>query len=172
LSIPLTSLKLPPITAMSYSTTRWKDWDNILTAHADETFARTWNMLQKKKGKHVFGLSTKSKARAVGSVKVTFHGSCITTGDPQVHIPGCLCIVLWELWLCKLFCWCYQYVEYAIGHATKMLRDRAMSTRCLERYPSFIRLQKDRPSVCKWTGDRCSKSHRSGKHVGWNNKCA
>ena len=72
LSIPIASLKLPPITALSYSSTRTKDWDDILTAHADETFARSWTMKDKKLGNHTFGFVTEGKkgANPVGSVKV------------------------------------------------------------------------------------------------------
>jgi U3 small nucleolar RNA-associated protein 21 len=71
LSIPLASLKLPPITALSFSTTRTKDWDDILTGHTEETFARTWTMKDKKIGKYTLALSSESKkGPVVGSVKV------------------------------------------------------------------------------------------------------
>ena len=71
LSIPITSLKFPPITALSYSTTRSKDWDDILTAHTDEAVARTWTLKDKRVGKHVFSVSgEKKKGATVGSVKV------------------------------------------------------------------------------------------------------
>ena len=71
----MTSLKFPPISAISYSSTRSKDWDDILTAHSDETFARTWSMLKKRLGKHTFGfvddIKGKGKERVpLGSVKV------------------------------------------------------------------------------------------------------
>jgi U3 small nucleolar RNA-associated protein 21 len=77
LSIPLASLKFPPITSISYSSSRAKDWDDILTGHTDETFARTWTMQNKKLGKHSLGFADavkgKSKERTVlGSVKVGF----------------------------------------------------------------------------------------------------
>jgi hypothetical protein len=76
LSIPLASLKFPPITSMSYSSARCKDWDDILTAHTDETFARSWTMLGKRLGKYSLGFADggkgKSKVRVpVGSVKVS-----------------------------------------------------------------------------------------------------
>ncbi|KAF8912114.1 Utp21-domain-containing protein [Gymnopilus junonius] len=63
LSIPLASLKFPPITSISYSTTRSKDWDDILTAHNDETFARTWTMLGKRLGKYSLGFADDPKAK-------------------------------------------------------------------------------------------------------------
>ncbi|KAF7778503.1 hypothetical protein Agabi119p4_2848 [Agaricus bisporus var. burnettii] len=74
LSIPVASLKFPPINSISYSTTRSKDWDDILTAHTDETFARSWTMLNKRLGKHTFGFADSIKGRSkerlpLGSVK-------------------------------------------------------------------------------------------------------
>lgn len=72
LSIPLTSLKFAPVIAIAYSTTRTKDWDDILTAHAEETFARTWTMKDKKLGKRVFGFGDGGKKGAsVGAVTVS-----------------------------------------------------------------------------------------------------
>jgi U3 small nucleolar RNA-associated protein 21 len=78
LSIPLASLKFPPIVSISYSPSRAKDWDDIVTAHTDEAFVRTWTMLGKKVGKHNLGLADihKSKKKAkglgnIGSIKVS-----------------------------------------------------------------------------------------------------
>jgi U3 small nucleolar RNA-associated protein 21 len=73
LSLPVGALKLPLVTALSYSCTRSKDWDDILTAHMDEVIARTWTMQSKRLGKHSLKLQedTKSK-KSVGSVKVMF----------------------------------------------------------------------------------------------------
>lgn len=71
LSIPLASLKFPPITSMSFSSARAKDWDDVLTTHADETFARTWTVLSKKLGKHSLGFVDGSKKKGpIGSAKV------------------------------------------------------------------------------------------------------
>ncbi|KAG6831361.1 hypothetical protein H0H87_005372 [Tephrocybe sp. NHM501043] len=81
LSIPLASLKFPPITSISYSSARSKDWDDILTAHSEETFARSWTMLNKKLGKYSFGFNDpvkgKAKERApLGSVKAVCVTAC------------------------------------------------------------------------------------------------
>ncbi|EMD38277.1 hypothetical protein CERSUDRAFT_113446 [Gelatoporia subvermispora B] len=77
LSIPITSLKFPPISAMSYSSARSKDWDDILTAHSDETFARTWTMKDKRVGKHTFGFTAAGKKGGpVGSVKAVCVTAC------------------------------------------------------------------------------------------------
>ncbi|KAI0707610.1 Utp21-domain-containing protein [Earliella scabrosa] len=77
LSIPITSLKFPAITALSHSTTRAKDWDDILTAHTDEAVARTWTMKDKRIGKHVYNLAEgKKKGSTVGSVKAVCVTAC------------------------------------------------------------------------------------------------
>ena len=44
--------KFPPIISIVQENSRANDWDNILTAHQDETFARTWTSKNKKLGKH------------------------------------------------------------------------------------------------------------------------
>ncbi|KAJ3511888.1 hypothetical protein NLJ89_g3846 [Agrocybe chaxingu] len=96
LSIPLASLKFPPITSLSYSTTRSKDWDDIVTAHADETFARTWTMLGKRLGKYNFGMSDDPKAKGkergiVGTAKVVCISACgnfaiVGSSAGQIHM--------------------------------------------------------------------------------------
>lgn len=72
LSTPVASLKFPPVVAMSHSTGRAKDWDDIITAHSDEGFARSWSLLNKKRGKHSFkfDVDEKRKGPPIGSVKV------------------------------------------------------------------------------------------------------
>jgi hypothetical protein len=72
LSTPIASLKFPPIIAMSHSTGRAKEWDDIITAHSDEGFARSWSLLNKKRGKHSFkfDLDEKRNSPPVGLVKV------------------------------------------------------------------------------------------------------
>ena len=72
ISTPIASLKFPPIVAISHSTGRAKDWDDIVTAHSDDGFARSWNLLNKKLGKHSFKFDTdeKRKGPPIGSVKV------------------------------------------------------------------------------------------------------
>lgn len=71
LSVPITSLKHTPVIALSYSTTRSKDWDDILTAHSDEIYARTWSMLNKRLGEHTLGITEKSKTRTHGVIKAS-----------------------------------------------------------------------------------------------------
>ncbi|KAJ6502384.1 Utp21 specific WD40 associated putative domain-containing protein [Mycena sanguinolenta] len=81
LSIPLASLKFPPVTSISYSSARAKDWDDILTGHTDETFARTWTMQSKKLGKHSLGFADAAKGKSkervpLGSVKSVCVTAC------------------------------------------------------------------------------------------------
>ncbi|KAG7730522.1 hypothetical protein KL933_000317 [Ogataea haglerorum] len=45
--------KFPPITMIAQENAREGDWANIVTAHQDETFARTWDSRNKKVSKHV-----------------------------------------------------------------------------------------------------------------------
>jgi U3 small nucleolar RNA-associated protein 21 len=79
LSIPLASLKFPPIISLSFSSTRAKDWDDVITTHADETFARTWNVLGKKLGKHSLGFVDGTKKKGpIGSAKVRMTSSLAT----------------------------------------------------------------------------------------------
>ena len=72
LSTPIASLKFPPIVAISHSTGRAKDWDDIVSAHSEEGFARSWSLLNKKHGKHSFKFDTDDKRNGppIGFVKV------------------------------------------------------------------------------------------------------
>ena len=74
LSIPLASLKFPPVTSMSFSNARSKDWDDILTGHEDESIARTWSVPNKRLGKHTFSTASDAGKEATntlrGAVKV------------------------------------------------------------------------------------------------------
>ncbi|KAI0672967.1 Utp21-domain-containing protein [Trametes maxima] len=77
LSIPIASLKFPAINSLSYSTTRTKDWDDILSAHNDESVARTWTMKDKRVGKYVFTVAGEQRqGTTVGSVKAVCVTAC------------------------------------------------------------------------------------------------
>ncbi|TFK55069.1 Utp21-domain-containing protein [Heliocybe sulcata] len=76
LSIPLTSLKFPPVNALAYSTTRAKDWDDVVTAHTDESCARSWSVLNKRLGKHTFSCADLGKGKVLGSVKAVCVTAC------------------------------------------------------------------------------------------------
>jgi U3 small nucleolar RNA-associated protein 21 len=79
---------------MSYSVSRSKDWDDVVTAHCEDPFARSWTVLNKKLGNHNFRFASEDekKKTPVGAVKVlhrshasifcAYHSSqsiCVTT---------------------------------------------------------------------------------------------
>ncbi|CAO3616505.1 unnamed protein product [Cunninghamella blakesleeana] len=63
-------LKLPIITDFTASTTKAKEWDNILTAHTNDIAGRSWSLKQKALGKHTFLSASKT------AVKVTEISAC------------------------------------------------------------------------------------------------
>ncbi|KAH7929755.1 Utp21-domain-containing protein [Leucogyrophana mollusca] len=92
LSKPLASLKFPPITAIAHSSTRSKDWDDVLTAHNDEPLIRSWTVQSKRLGKHTLNYTEGSKRKAqsgsVKSVCVTACGNFGIAGSStgEIHI--------------------------------------------------------------------------------------
>ncbi|KAL9936349.1 hypothetical protein V8E36_004417 [Tilletia maclaganii] len=50
LSLPLSSLKLQPATDLSFSTTRSRNWDDVLSAHRGSATAHTWTVRDKRMG--------------------------------------------------------------------------------------------------------------------------
>lgn len=65
LGVKPSSLKLPLITSISYSTARSKDWDDVVTASQGENLGRTWSVEGKRVGKHVLQAGGPSKSTAV-----------------------------------------------------------------------------------------------------------
>ncbi|GAA6062774.1 hypothetical protein JCM10212_006887 [Sporobolomyces blumeae] len=51
LDVRPSSLKLPLITSLSYSTSRSKDWDDVVTVSSEEARGRTWSVEGKRVGK-------------------------------------------------------------------------------------------------------------------------
>lgn len=47
-------LKLPPITALSSSATRSRQWEDVLTVHAEDNVARTWKAMDSRIGAWAF----------------------------------------------------------------------------------------------------------------------
>ncbi|WVR06365.1 hypothetical protein IAU60_003396 [Kwoniella sp. DSM 27419] len=50
LGVTVDHLKYPQITAISSSSIRSKDWEDVVTAHADDAIARTWRVQEKRLG--------------------------------------------------------------------------------------------------------------------------
>lgn len=51
LSVSVSSLKLPAASSLSFSLTRSRDWDDVLTTHTGRQFANTWTVRDKRMGK-------------------------------------------------------------------------------------------------------------------------
>lgn len=66
LEVDAASLKAPPVSALSYSTTRSRDWDDVLTTHAGDRFAHTWTVRDKHMNHDPVTLGAK-KHRAIGT---------------------------------------------------------------------------------------------------------
>jgi len=56
LGLSADQLKLPPITAISSSWVRAKEWEDVLTVHADDSTARTWRALESRIGAWTFSM--------------------------------------------------------------------------------------------------------------------
>ena len=56
MGVSAAGLKYPLITAISSSSTRSKDWEDIVTAHAEDSIARTWRVQDKRLGAWAFEL--------------------------------------------------------------------------------------------------------------------
>ena len=88
LSVDATSLKLPPVTSLSYSSLRARDWDDVLTTHANDRFAHTWSVRDKRMSQDVLNVargSKKSAARATASC-VSACGNFALVGTSEGRI--------------------------------------------------------------------------------------
>jgi U3 small nucleolar RNA-associated protein 21 len=76
------SLKLPPITAISSATIRSKDWDDVLTSHAEDPIARTWWVQEKRIGSHALemeeGIVQVSKLGVTEAIAELCQSVCVT----------------------------------------------------------------------------------------------
>ncbi|KAK4684110.1 U3 small nucleolar RNA-associated protein 21, partial [Tremellales sp. Uapishka_1] len=54
LGVSVDNLKFQPITSISSSSTRSKDWEDVVTAHLDDSIARTWRVQDKRLGAWAF----------------------------------------------------------------------------------------------------------------------
>lgn len=71
LAAPVSSLRLPPACSLSYSTSRSKDWDDLLTCHEGCPQARTWSIHNKRIGKHSFSLTEHKSFKLAPPEEVT-----------------------------------------------------------------------------------------------------
>ncbi|EGG12481.1 uncharacterized protein MELLADRAFT_32760 [Melampsora larici-populina 98AG31] len=77
LATPVSSLRLPPVTGLSYSTSRAKDWDNLLTSHEGHPEAKSWSVQNKRIGKHSFSLTSHTSFKLAPPEEVT-RCVCVT----------------------------------------------------------------------------------------------
>ncbi|PWY98745.1 beta-transducin [Testicularia cyperi] len=64
LSVSVASLKLPPATSLSFSLTRSRDWDDLLSTHQGVQFGHTWSVRDKRLGKTPLAASASKKVIA------------------------------------------------------------------------------------------------------------
>ncbi|KAL7423168.1 rRNA-processing protein utp21 [Cryptotrichosporon argae] len=65
LGVSVDNLKFQPITALSSSSARAKDWDDVLTAHAASSTAHTWRVQDKRLGAHALETADGGAVQAV-----------------------------------------------------------------------------------------------------------
>ena len=96
MALDAASLKLPPVASLSFSTTRSRDWDDVLTTHREDRFARTWSVRDKRmnttplgavRGKRERAVATASCVSACGNFALlgTSHGR-VEKFNMQSHI--------------------------------------------------------------------------------------
>jgi len=73
LNISVSHFKYPPITSLSSSSTRSKDWEDVITAHADDAVVHTWRVQDKRVGPWAFEMED-------GVAQVSFQYSCMRDG--------------------------------------------------------------------------------------------
>ncbi|KZT61545.1 Utp21-domain-containing protein [Calocera cornea HHB12733] len=86
-------LKLPPAIAMSFSETRAKDWDDVLTGHG-EAGARSWWLLEKRMGKFNFGTGSKGSGPSVSGIRAVCVSACGNFGLAGTEEGG---VGMWNL---------------------------------------------------------------------------
>ncbi|GAA5983757.1 hypothetical protein JCM10908_005912 [Rhodotorula pacifica] len=65
LDVRPSSLKLPLITSLAYSTSRAREWDDVVSVSADESLGRSWSVENKRAGKWTFTTEGKATVSAV-----------------------------------------------------------------------------------------------------------
>ena len=172
MSIPIASLKFPAVNNISYSTTRAKDWDDILTAHTDEAVARTWTMKDKRIGKHVFNVSTRNKSAAtVGSVKVRAPAqNTVPDRLTPNRFTGCMRDSMWQFRHHRIVNWRHQPVQHAIWDPAADIQYRTVSSKRTQSVPP-IGGQEERRAMCHRTCERRSRQDSRCEHARRHHKC-
>lgn len=85
---PLVSLKLPPTTSLSHSSTRTRDWDDLLTTHSGVPHAQPWSLRNQRVGKNqLASTSTKSPHAIEATVScVSVCGNFAMVGNTEGYV--------------------------------------------------------------------------------------
>lgn len=67
LALDAAALKLPPATSLAFSTTRSRDWDDVLTTHAKDRHAYTWSVRDKRMNKAPLSVARSKKHATVAT---------------------------------------------------------------------------------------------------------
>lgn len=76
LSKPLISLKAPPTTSLSHSSTRSRDWDDLITTHSGSSYAETWSVRNQRKGRHQLAATASEKVNNLGEATTSCLSAC------------------------------------------------------------------------------------------------
>lgn len=76
LSKPLISLKVPPATSLSHSSTHSRDWDDLITTHVGSSYAEVWSTRNQRKGRHQLAATAKEKVHQMGQATASCLSSC------------------------------------------------------------------------------------------------
>ena len=74
LSVSISSLKLPVASSLSFSLTRSRDWDDVLTTHQGRQFANTWTVRDKRMGKKP--LPASADRRIIAEARTSCVSAC------------------------------------------------------------------------------------------------
>lgn len=89
LAVEASSLKLPAVSSMSYSTLRSRDWDDVLTTHAGDRYAHTWTVRDKHMNKAVLSVARTKKSTAIATascVSACGNFALVGTSDGRVEM--------------------------------------------------------------------------------------
>ncbi|CAD6969990.1 unnamed protein product [Tilletia controversa] len=107
LSLPLSSLKLSPAADIGFSTTRSRDWDDVLSAHTGSATAHTWTIRDKRMGPGYLttspqaatsdastpsmnGKGAKGKGKSAGANRrLAFGTDSMLPAATAVHVSAC-----------------------------------------------------------------------------------
>lgn len=70
------SLKTPPTTSLSHSSTRSRDWDDLITTHSGSSYAEIWSIRNQRKGRHQLAATASEKMNNLGEATTSCLSAC------------------------------------------------------------------------------------------------